>query len=255
MASNNDVTAPTNAPEEAVSSAEGIYEVLERDFARPENRYLNTPLVRLITSGRLPKARLKDYAVLRWPFQARADLAMMISHVAYLEGDDARHLLENAFDEILRPAGEGDHPGLWVQFALRLGATKAELDEAAANPLAEVAGFPLTMTYYCRRSAEEGLASWYADEDQLPEVHGATALALRKYYGCDDETIEYFLEHVRADIVHSDANEGLLARYCDTPVKIARARRAAAATLWAWREMHQGILRELRCRYTDVPPS
>ena len=209
--------------------------------------------MQLITSGRLPKDRLKDYAILRWPFQARADLAMMISHVAYLEGDDAHHLLENAFDEILRPAGEGDHPGLWVQFARRLGATQAELDEAAANPLAEVAGFPLTMTYYCRRSAEEGLASWYADEEQLPEVHGATALALRKYYGCDDETIEYFLEHVRADIVHSDANEGLLSRYCDTPIKIARARRAAVATLWAWREMHQGILRELRRRYPDIP--
>ena len=131
---------------------------------------------------------------------------MMISHVAFLAGDDAHHLLENAFDEILRPQGQGDHPGLWVQFAKRLGATDAELDEAAA-PLAEVAGFPLTMTYYCPRSAEEGLASWYADEEQLPEVHGATALALRKYYGCDDATIEYFVEHVRADLGHSDANE------------------------------------------------
>jgi pyrroloquinoline quinone (PQQ) biosynthesis protein C len=229
-----------------------VYEILGQDFLRPENRYLNTPLVRLITSGRLPAPALKDYAVLRWPFQARADLAMMISHVAYLEGDDARHLLENAFDEILRPAGDGDHPGLWVQFAMRLGATKDELDAAAASPLVEVAGFPSTMTYYCRRSAEEGLACWYADEEQLPEVHGATALALRKYYRLDDETIEYFLEHVRADIVHSDANEGLLARYCDTPEKVARARRAACGTLWAWREMHQGILRELRRRYPEL---
>jgi len=232
--------------------AEGIYELLERDLLRPENRYLNTPLVRLITSGRLPRAALKDYAILRWPFQARADVAMHISNVAPLEGEDACHLLENAFDEILRPAGEGDHPGLWVQFALRLGASRAELDEAAANPLVEVAGFPLTMTYYCRRSAEEGLASWYADEAQLPEVHGATALALRKYYGCDDETIEYFLEHVRADLGHSDANIGLLAHYCDTPLKIARARRAAATTLWAWREMHQGVLRELRRRHPEI---
>jgi pyrroloquinoline quinone (PQQ) biosynthesis protein C len=229
-----------------------VYEILGQDFLRPENRYLNTPLVRLITSGRLPAAALKDYAVLRWPFQARADLAMMISHVAFLEGDDARHLLENAFDEILRPAGDGDHPGLWVQFAMRLGATAEELDAAAASPLVEVAGFPWTMTYYCRRSAEEALACWYADEEQLPEVHGATALALRKYYRLDDETIEYFLEHVRADIVHSDANEGLLSRYCDTPEKLARARRAACGTLWAWREMHQGILRELCRRHPDV---
>jgi len=236
----------------ALRTSEGIYTLLGRDFLRPENRYLNTPLVRLITSGRLPRAALKDYAVLRWPFQARADLAMMISHVAFLEGDDARHLLENAFDEILRPAGEGDHPGLWVQFARRLGASDEELDEAAAHPLVEVVGFPLTMTYYCRRSAEEGLASWYADEEQLPEVHGATALALRKYYDCDDETIEYFLEHVRADIGHSDANEELLLRYCDTPLKIARARRASAGTLWAWREMHEGILRELRRRHPEI---
>lgn len=232
---------------------EGIYEILGRDFCRPENRYLNTPLVRLITSGRLPREALKDYAILRWPFQDRADLAMMLSHVAFLEGHDASHLLENAFDEILRPSGEGDHPGLWIQFARRLGATQEALDEAAANPLVEVVGFPATMTYYCRRSAEEGLASWYADEEQLPEVHSATALALRKYYGLDDETIEYFLEHVRADIVHSDTNENLLPRYCDTPLKVARARRAAVTTLWAWREMHQGILRELRRRFPEVP--
>jgi pyrroloquinoline-quinone synthase len=159
---------------------------------------------------------------------------------------------ENAFDEILRPQGEGDHPGLWVQFAQRLGATGEELAQAARSPLAEVAGFPLTMTYSCRRSAEEGLASWYADEEQLPEVHGATALALRKYYDCDDATIEYFVEHVRADLGHSDANEVLLAHYCDTPLKIARARRAAMATLWAWREMHQGILRELERRYPAI---
>ena len=50
----------------------GAYEILGRDLLRPENRYLNVPLVRLITSGRLPRGALKDYAVLRWPFQAGA---------------------------------------------------------------------------------------------------------------------------------------------------------------------------------------
>jgi hypothetical protein len=93
------------------NSPGGIYEILGRDLARPENRYLSVPLIRLITSGRLPEEALKDYAILRWPFQARADLPMMITHVAFLEGDDAHPLLENAFDEILRPPGEGDHPG------------------------------------------------------------------------------------------------------------------------------------------------
>jgi pyrroloquinoline quinone (PQQ) biosynthesis protein C len=226
-----------------------IVDILKDDMQLPQNRYLNSPLVRLITSGRLPKAAIKDYAVLRWPFQAHADLAMMISHAAFLRGDDAGHLLENAFDEILRPVGEGDHPSLWVQFALAVGGTRAELDAAAANPLPEVLGFSKTMTYYCRRSAEEALACWFADEDQLPEVHGATALALRKYYGYRDDVIEYFLEHVRADLTHSDAAEAMLVSYCHTHDAIQRGRRAGNLTLWAWREMHDGILRELRKRH------
>lgn len=226
-----------------------IVDILKEDMQQPHNRYLNSPLVRLITSGRLPKAAIKDYAVLRWPFQAHADLAMMISHAAFLRGEDAGHLLENAFDEILRPAGEGDHPSLWVQFAQAVGATRAELDAAAANPLPEVLGFSRTMTYYCRRSAEEALCCWFADEEQLPEVHGATALALRKYYGYRDDTIEYFLEHVRADLGHSDASEAMLVSYCGTPEAIQRGRRAGNLTIWAWREMHDGILREIRRRH------
>ena len=106
------------------------------------------------------------------------------------------------------------------------------------------------MTHFCRNSAAEGLATWYADEEQLPEVHGATALALRKYYDLDDDTIEYFLEHVRADLEHSDAAEILLETYIQTDEDLAQARRAASTTLWAWREMHHGIERELRRRHS-----
>ena len=225
------------------------WHAITEDLERPEHRYLTTPLVRLITSGTLPLPALKDYAVLRWPFQAHADPAMMLSHACFLSGQDIHHLLENVYDEILRPKGEGDHPSLWVHFALKLGATQKELEEAAANPLAEVIGFSRTITHYCRSSAAEGLASWYADEEQLPEVHGATALALRKYYGLDDDTIEYFLEHVRADLDHSDASEELLETYINSDEDLAKARRAASATLWAWREMHEGILRELKTRH------
>ncbi|MEX2453870.1 MAG: iron-containing redox enzyme family protein [Rhodospirillaceae bacterium] len=233
----------------AETRTDGIAAHMERDIARDEHRYLKTPLVQLISSGRLPKAALKDYAIMRWSFQAHAEPKMMLSHAAFLRGDDVQHLLENTYDEIMRPEDEGEHPGLWVRFAKNLGATEAELDEAARFPVAEVIGFSRTLTHYCRRSAAEGLATWYADEAQLPESHGATALALRKFYGLDDATIEYFLEHVRADIEHSDASGGLLDSYVRTDAEIAQARRAGAVTLWAWREMHEGILRILRQKY------
>ena len=219
------------------------------DADRPEHRYLGSPLLEYLTSGALPREALKDYAVLRWAFQAHANPAMMLSHAAFLEGEDVGHLLENAYDEIFRLAGEGDHPGLWVQFAKLLGANDAELAEVARKPLAEVIGFPRTMAHYCRKSAAEGLATWWGDEKQLPEAHGATALALKKYYRLSDETIEYFYEHVRADIEHTEHSLSLFERYVKDRGDVVRGRRAAAVTLWAWREMHDGILRYLQKKY------
>ena len=232
-----------------VSAARELPQHLIADADRPEHRYLGSELLEYLTSGKLPKEALKDYAVLRWAFQAHANPAMMLSHAAFLEGDDVEHLLENAYDEIFRLAGEGDHPGLWVQFAKLLGATDAELDAVAERPLAEVIGFPRTMTHYCRRSAAEGLATWWGDEKQLPEAHGATALALTKYYGLSDATVEYFYEHVRADIEHTEHSFGLFEGYVRDRGDVVRGRRAAAVTLWAWREMHDGILRYLRKKY------
>ena len=226
-----------------------IADFIHEDIRRPVHRYLGTPLVRLITSGKLPKAALKDFALMRWSFQAHAEPKMMLSHAAYMRGEDVHHLLENTYDEIMRPEDEGEHPGLWVRFAKNLGATDEELDDAARNPIAEVIGFSRTLAYYCRRSAAEGLGTWYADEAQLPESHGASALALRKFYQLDDDTIEYFLEHVRADLEHTDASSSLLEIYVRSGMEIAQARRAGAATLWAWREMHEGILRVLRRKF------
>ncbi|HLI28714.1 MAG TPA: iron-containing redox enzyme family protein [Chloroflexota bacterium] len=223
--------------------------LLHADMELPHNRYLNSPLLQAIDAGVLPREAIKDFALWRWPFQAHADLAMMLAHSSFLEARDAAHLLSNAYDEILRPKGEGDHPSLWWRFARACGATDEELHAAAAHPLPEVAGFPNTLREFATRSAEEGLAAWYADEEQLPEALGGLGYALRKRYGYRDEAIEYFLEHVRADVGHSDATEELLLRYCDTPERQYRARRAANVTLWAWLEMHAGILRALRRKY------
>lgn len=233
----------------APSPAQELPPALLADADRPEHRYLGSRLLELLTSGQLPKAALKDYAVLRWAFQAHANPAMMLSHAAFLQGDNVEHLLENAYDEIFRISGEGDHPGLWVQFAKLLGASDKELDEASSKPLAEVIGFPRTMTYFCRQSAAMGLATWWGDEKQLPEAHGATALALKKFYGCSDETLEYFYEHVRADIGHTEHSFSLFEGYVRTRRDVVRGRRAAAVTLWAWREMHDGILRFLQKKY------
>jgi pyrroloquinoline quinone (PQQ) biosynthesis protein C len=230
-------------------SSREFLDLLHQDMKLPHNRYINAPLVRMICNRTLPAAAIKDFAIFRWSFQARANLGMMLAHASFLRGEDAFPLLENAFDEIMRPKGQGDHPSLWVTFAKACGATDEELNRAAADPLPEVVGFGATLREYSTRSAEEGLAAWYADEEQLPEALGSLGFALRKYYGMPSDALEYFFEHVRADVDHSDASEELLARYCDTSERQYRARRAANVTLWSWVEMHNGILRELRQRH------
>ena len=94
-----------------------------------------------------------------------------------------------------------------------------------------------------------GIATWWGDEKQLPEAHGATALALTKFYGCSDATVEYFYEHVRADIEHTEHSFSLFDGYVNSRRDVVRGRRAAAVTLWAWREMHDGILRAAKKKH------
>jgi len=62
------------------------------DADRPEHRYLGSELLEYLTSGKLPREALKDYAILRWAFQAHANPAMMLSHAAFLEGEDVEQL-------------------------------------------------------------------------------------------------------------------------------------------------------------------
>jgi hypothetical protein len=69
---------------------QNIYEVLKADFARPENRYLN--FLRSVSSRRDgSQRRRRRTSPSARPFQARANLAMMLSRIAFLKGDDAAH--------------------------------------------------------------------------------------------------------------------------------------------------------------------
>ena len=77
--------------------AQELPPALLADADRPEHRYLGSRLLELLTSGQLPKAALKDYAVLRWAFQAHANPAMMLSHAAFLQGDLFRYAIAASF--------------------------------------------------------------------------------------------------------------------------------------------------------------
>src|SRR5438552_19044515 len=91
---------PAVAERASTPPAPTIMEHFAADLERPENRYLRTPLVALITSGKAPNAALKDYAVLGWSSQAQANPAMMLTHAAFLRGDAVEHQLETDHAEI-----------------------------------------------------------------------------------------------------------------------------------------------------------
>ncbi len=54
---------------------------------------------------------------------------------------------------------------------------------------------------------------------------------------------------MRADIEHTEHSLSLFEGYVKDRGDVVRGRRAAAVTLWAWREMHDGILRYLQKKY------
>ena len=175
---------------------------------------------------------------------------MMLSHAAFLEGDDVGHLLENAYDEIFRLAGEGDHPGLWVQFAKLLGATDAELDEVASAAARRGDRVPahddaLLPPERCRGTRDlvgrREAAARSARRDRARADRSSTAAATRRSSTSTSTCAPTSSTPLR--------RTSLFDGYVRDRGDVVRGRRAAAVTLWAWREMHDGILRYLRQKH------
>lgn len=139
----------------------------------------------------------------------------------------------------LRDEDHGDHPGLWMQFAEGIGASREMVDNE--KPIQETQVMVDKFYELAERDWREGLCALYAYECQVPEVSASKIEGLKKFYGIQDErTLEFFTAHQTYDVEHSSQVASLIECYVD-PERAERATREAAVALWGFLD---GMCRE-----------
>jgi pyrroloquinoline quinone (PQQ) biosynthesis protein C len=123
---------------------------------------------------------------------------------------------------------EAEHHDLYLQFCRGLDISRDELLDH--TPLASTIGAASVLGYYCRTSFEEGLGAFgLGVELEVPgRPNGAKVLyeGLRRHYGLDDQTLEFWAIHVQAEEEHGDNARRALELCGQTREQQARIRRA-----------------------------
>jgi pyrroloquinoline-quinone synthase len=199
-----------------------------------QKHLLTHPFYVAWTEGKLSRDHLKEYAkqyfhhVLAFPTYISA-IHYNTPHLAVRQ-----ELLENLIGE---ERGEKNHPALWRNFALALGATEAELE---AGPLLDTtANLIGTFRDRCLNSPfYAGLAALYAYESQVPEVAKVKIEGLQQFYGMSNPAdYEFFTVHQEADIYHTEATVRLIEAHATTEAQQAEAAavtQAAVDALWSF---------------------
>ena len=167
---------------------------------------LNHPFYKSWNEGKLTREIIKDYA--EQYYQHVKAFPRYISATHSLCEDIAKRkiLLENLNDEENRDA---DHPKLWKNFAIAMGADAEKIEEVKAEKY--TSDLIDNFFKYGRSSYAEGLASLYTYERQVPEVADTKIKGLKQHYGvASKEGLEFFETHKKADVYHRVECEKLL---------------------------------------------
>ncbi|GAB4381793.1 MAG: TenA family transcriptional regulator [Elainellaceae cyanobacterium] len=197
-----------------------------------EKHLLTHPFYVAWTEGKLTREHLQEYAkqyfhhVLAFPTYISA----IHYNTPYLPV--RQELLENLVGE---EQGEKNHPALWRNFALALGATATDLETV---PLLETTRSLIsTFRELCLQSPfYAGLAALYVYESQIPEVATVKIDGLKQFYGMSNPSdYEFFTVHQVADVYHTESTAKLIEEYAVTAeqqAEVAQVAETAANALW-----------------------
>jgi len=194
-----------------------------------EYHLLNHPFYKSWNEGKLTREIIKDYAEQYYQHVKAFPRYISATHSLCEDLDKRKILLENLQDEEKNGA---DHPKLWKNFALAIGAKENEIDSVKREK------FTTEMIdnffKYGRSSYAEGLASLYTYERQIPEIAETKIRGLISHYEVSSkEGLEFFEVHKAADVYHREACEKLLD--CLSKEEQIKAEKSALSTakyLW-----------------------
>ena len=190
---------------------------------------LNHPFYRSWNDGKLTREIIKDYAEQYYQHVKAFPRYISATHSICEDIEKRKILLENLQDE---ENPNADHPKLWKNFALAMGADKDKIEDVKrewfTNDMIE------NFFHQARKSYAEGLASLYTYERQIPEIAETKIRGLKSFYGVTSkEGLEFFEAHKAADVIHRKECEKLLDALTDEEkVKAEKASMLTARYLW-----------------------
>ena len=190
---------------------------------------LNHPFYKSWNEGKLTREIIKDYAEQYYQHVKAFPIYISATHSICDDIEKRKILLENLQDE---ENPNGDHPKLWRNFALAMGADPDKIEDVKrewfTNDMIE------NFFHQARKSYAEGLASLYTYERQIPEIAETKIRGLKKFYGVTSkEGLEFFEAHKAADVIHRKECEKLLdALTEEEKVKAEKASMLTARYLW-----------------------
>jgi pyrroloquinoline-quinone synthase len=201
------------------------------DHQIDQRHLLKHPFYIAWSEGKLSKECLKEYA-LEYYHHVKA-FPRYLSALHFHTDDDAtrREILKNLIDE---EAGTPNHPELWREFALALGASEDELEAHEAND--EVFCLVNTFKKICAQgTVSEGLAALYAYESQVPAISLSKIDGLKQFYGFEDPADwKYFSVHAEADVEHAAVERKLLSDHIvsEQVLKVREETQKVLDALW-----------------------
>ena len=179
--------------------------------------------------GKLTREIIKDYAEQYYQHVKAFPRYISATHSICDDIEKRKILLENLNDE---ENANGDHPKLWKNFAVAMGANKEKIDDVQPDWFTK----DMIDNFFsqARSSYAEGLASLYTYERQIPEIAETKIQGLKKFYGVkSQEGLEFFEAHKSADVVHRAECEKLLDSLSkEEQVKAEKASVLTARYLW-----------------------
>ena len=192
---------------------------------------LDHPFYVAWNKGELNQTILRDYAEQYYQHIKAFPRYISATHSICEDIDNRKILLDNLSDE---EDFDKDHPMLWKQFALAVGADKNTVEKVNQESFTK----DMIDNFFklARSSYAEGLGSLYAYERQVPEIADTKIRGLIDHYNVSsDEGLEYFVVHKDADVEHREQSAELMNKLSPEERKLAEeAGLSTVKMLWGF---------------------
>jgi len=180
-----------------------------------DNTLLNHPFYEMWSEGKLEFQSLVGYS--KEYYQLAKQVPKLMEPIVDMAPSDVKSELISNMNE------ESDHIRLWENFAFSMGISRDDLTSYQGLKKTNDAVNNLVSLM---KSYDEGACAMYAFEKEIPKISKTKVEGLKNFYGLDSkDSIEYFEEHMSADIRHAASWEKIInssSKNDDELLKIAK---------------------------------